>query len=536
MASYYVDKTLGDDAGTGAIGDPWEYFPGMPSYTGGVTPQPDDFIYGKRGEIWREQLTVPSSGTSGHPITFGAYGTGDDPIISGAEIITGWTSANGSYQATVTTEPKLVVYNGTILTSNNGAGSGVGLNEWDWNANTLFVNVGEDPDIGILEAGQRNRTITFSGNYVTINGLDLRYANERLVSLWNTSYIIVTNCTLIGAYGHAIYSASNGNNQLTNNSISYAYRGIEFSGGNNVISGNTFSNIPYQSVMPDAYPFPILCGGADDASVVSGNTIGSMGEFGTVDSIHAIYYNGSGGQTNQELYGNIISNVPRGHGIKFIATSGRVSRNRISGANYGGIAVVSNGTINVTVQIDYNIVSGCGKGFVEYEKGSGQMNISLYNNTFYLNNNTNRDIYTDQIRFADNVTSLDIRNNIIYGAPSRYTIYSVSQSNATINYNEHYGPNGNPVYYNGGPRTWTYWQETLGFDTNGLNADPLFVNAAGGDFTLQAGSPCINAGTDVGLEEDYFGNPIIGLPDIGAAEYVAAGPSYPVGNMFLAFP
>ena len=29
-------------------------------------------------------------------------------------------------------------------------------------------------------------------------------------------------------------------------------------------------------------------------------------------------------------------------------------------------------------------------------------------------------------------------------------------------------------------------------------ADPLFTNAAGGDFTLQAGSPCIDAGVDLG--------------------------------------
>lgn len=30
-------------------------------------------VYFKRGDAWREQLTVPSSGTAGNPIVFGAY-------------------------------------------------------------------------------------------------------------------------------------------------------------------------------------------------------------------------------------------------------------------------------------------------------------------------------------------------------------------------------------------------------------------------------------------------------------------------------
>src|SRR4030042_6772253 len=40
-----------------------------------------DNIHFKRGCVWREQLTVPSSGSAGNPITFGAYGTGANPKI-----------------------------------------------------------------------------------------------------------------------------------------------------------------------------------------------------------------------------------------------------------------------------------------------------------------------------------------------------------------------------------------------------------------------------------------------------------------------
>ncbi len=53
------------------------------------------------------------------------------------------------------------------------------------------------------------------------------------------------------------------------------------------------------------------------------------------------------------------------------------------------------------------------------------------------------------------------------------------------------------------------------------SGDPLFVDPANGDFHLQPGSPCINAGTDVGIEMDAEGTAIPHgeAPDIGAYEF-----------------
>ncbi|MBW2262268.1 MAG: right-handed parallel beta-helix repeat-containing protein [Deltaproteobacteria bacterium] len=55
---------------------------------------------------------------------------------------------------------------------------------------------------------------------------------------------------------------------------------------------------------------------------------------------------------------------------------------------------------------------------------------------------------------------------------------------------------------------------------NPLVGDPLFVDATGGDFTLQASSPAVDAGLDLGYEKDMDDNPIpAGTgPDIGAFE------------------
>lgn len=80
MADYYVDATGGDDDGDGtSTGDPWQTI----SKVNSTAFSPDDNIYFKRGETWSgEILTCDNNGTSGHQITYGAYGTGDAPKIT----------------------------------------------------------------------------------------------------------------------------------------------------------------------------------------------------------------------------------------------------------------------------------------------------------------------------------------------------------------------------------------------------------------------------------------------------------------------
>jgi len=56
-----------------------------------------------------------------------------------------------------------------------------------------------------------------------------------------------------------------------------------------------------------------------------------------------------------------------------------------------------------------------------------------------------------------------------------------------------------------------------------IKSDPLFVDVSAADYRLQATSPARDAGLDVGLTQDYFGNPVPypvgGSPDIGAVEW-----------------
>jgi parallel beta-helix repeat protein len=96
---YYVDSQAGNDGNKGTTTKrPWKTI----SKINGSAFRPGDSILFKKGGVWREQLIIPSSGTAGNPITFGAYGTGAKPIISGADIVGtgGWTLYSGKIYVT----------------------------------------------------------------------------------------------------------------------------------------------------------------------------------------------------------------------------------------------------------------------------------------------------------------------------------------------------------------------------------------------------------------------------------------------------
>src|SRR4030042_5735465 len=80
-ATYYVDASHPNDLSNGlTLETAWKTI----NKVNKSSFLPGDNILFKRGEIWREQLTVSSSGTNGNPIIFGAYGSGNNPIIMGS--------------------------------------------------------------------------------------------------------------------------------------------------------------------------------------------------------------------------------------------------------------------------------------------------------------------------------------------------------------------------------------------------------------------------------------------------------------------
>jgi hypothetical protein len=90
---YYVSSSSGNDGNSGtSVNSAWRSLNKVNSFT----PKPGDQILFKRGDEWTGTLKVNGSGTSGSPIVYGAYGSGEKPKIYGSEVITGWTRHSGN--------------------------------------------------------------------------------------------------------------------------------------------------------------------------------------------------------------------------------------------------------------------------------------------------------------------------------------------------------------------------------------------------------------------------------------------------------
>lgn len=78
---------------------------------------PGDKVLFKRGNTWYGSLVALSNGDSSYPLTYGAYGSGNLPVISGFSTITGWTNEGGGiYSKTISCEssPKFITIDGTM--------------------------------------------------------------------------------------------------------------------------------------------------------------------------------------------------------------------------------------------------------------------------------------------------------------------------------------------------------------------------------------------------------------------------------------
>jgi parallel beta helix pectate lyase-like protein/uncharacterized protein DUF1565 len=113
-----------------------------------------------------------------------------------------------------------------------------------------------------------------------------------------------------------------------------------------------------------------------------------------------------------------------------------------------------------------------------------------YNNTVYNNRGEGLSVANAQ-NGASGTRNADVRNNIVYRNESGITDYATGAGTVL---------------------------------SNNLTSDPKFVNAAAGDFHLQAGSPAIDKGADLrpqGVTTDFEGNPRPqgSALDIGADEW-----------------
>ena len=138
----------------------------------------------------------------------------------------------------------------------------------------------------------------------------------------------------------------------------------------------------------------------------------------------------------------------------------------------------------------------------------------------YIYNNTIVNPISYALLFTPGGTGVVYKNNLVVTSSNLVALSEVGSS-LTIDYTGYFNTTGSPKgwYWNTTKyTTLSAYQTASSQESQSFYGDPLFTSASTKNFTLQSGSPAINAGVNVGLTRDILGNPIVGNPDIGAYE------------------
>jgi len=156
------------------------------------TIQAGDRILFERGGTFRGELIMPGSGTSASPIEIGAYGSGAEPIISGSDVVTGWTQYSGSiWRAPISGTVKHVYVGGVRQTlaryPNTGwlrNDQGTGTTLYDnaltqgsgyWNNATVVIRGSNWSYEAATVTSFSNGTLNFPNIYYNISNYDWGY-------------------------------------------------------------------------------------------------------------------------------------------------------------------------------------------------------------------------------------------------------------------------------------------------------------------------------------------------------------------------
>ena len=508
-ATYYLDATNGNDSNSGTSElSPWKTI----KKVNASTFVPGDQILFKRGCVWREQLLTPNGGTTGYPITFGSYGFGNRPVITGLDLVSGssWTLDYGNiWKAVVSTEPKLAVFDSALGINVASKAALDADNKWWWSANAFYTYSSTNPGTKYVtpgvQVGARGNAIHVTKNYITLDGLELQGANTRWMGNVHMEYdgvhdFVMQNCeSKWGANGFAIGPKNGGGNTVRDCLIHH-----------NMVHG----------ISSDTDTGPSI----SRQNTIQRNVIYSNGSNGIV--IDANYWiiehnivHDNGTNTSEDIGIHLYTATADSGSGDYNIIRYNIVYNQKGSANDGaGIAIDQWCDNN---QVYYNICyNNDGPGFYNYDAAGN----AFYNNAAYGNCQNSSGGLTMKGEFrltGARTTNTTLKNNIGYAiSPSAYAIYlnpDTSQSSFTITNNLWFSTNADWYYFNvtGGniPGTWN--SLTGGTD---LNGDPMFVSP-GTDFQLKSASPCINAGLQVGLSQDFQGNPFYGAVDIGAYEF-----------------
>jgi polysaccharidase protein len=168
MSTFYVDSRTGSDANNGSAATPWASIDAV----NGAGLKAGDTVLFARDATFHGTIDLHASGTAGAPITFGAYGTGADPLITGGN---NGVSGNGE---------DFIAVRDLHISGVNGAGI-ISFDSNDWTIDNVHVDhagggwVPGNNDFSAFQfRGVSNLTIENSSyDHITGDGVFLWEAN-----------------------------------------------------------------------------------------------------------------------------------------------------------------------------------------------------------------------------------------------------------------------------------------------------------------------------------------------------------------------
>lgn len=498
-STYYVSNS-GSDSYAGSEVAPWETIAKVESSAGA-----NDKVYFNQADKWRDQLTVPASN-----MTFGAYGTGAKPIISGADLMIDLTLEADNVWCTPTAiTPGQVFFDGNPGSEEATKATLDTALEWAYEyPNSLhFYSAGpttEYTNPGI-EAAQRDYGIDFDPgtDYVTIAGLQTEKCNATGIYMYahvdTMSNINIQNITstqnvdvgvVFSSWGATIHDCSIRDSVVSYNGATGIHFGsvsVNCTADNNVVHNNAqLMGVNYTSGIRSC--------------CVSGNC------NGIVFSNNHVYLNG------KDDDGNSIVSGSRGHGLWFDTTTDAnghsdVMRYNIVRDNLGqGIRIEKSSNTDVY----YNLVYNNSVGIHLYQHLDGN---EVFNNVFCGNT---CGIAIEGDNTADDVINNLIKNNIsIESTSTEFIAKYGAENDGVVGYGNLYSNNcfgeesSNFVMWGNGSYHSAYDAWISACDTtptgacdNLVQAAPRFKDAANDDFRLRWGSPCIDTGYNNGEDHD----------------------------------
>jgi parallel beta-helix repeat protein len=388
--TYYFSAVSGDDTRSATLAKssstPWKSLTKLNSIFS--TLLPGDAVLLKRGETFFGSIIVKKSGSSGLPITIGAYGTGNKPVITSLITLGNWVSkGTGIYESAdvVTgTGAKMVILNGVQQEMGrypNSDAANKGYLTIESHSGTTSItdsHLSSSPNwTGAVAVIRPRRWVIDRDSIISHSGTTITYkASTSYDPKNNYGYFIENSLKTLDKFGEWYYNRSTKKLSVyfgSNNPSTYA---VQVSSGNDLVYIEKFSYVTF-----------------DNLNITGSNTSAINIRYGSNISV-----------TNCDI------NFSAENGIKtFYNTNLRVEGCTVNNSNFNGINMGYTGD-NCIIRNNkiYNTSVFPGLGGNGDQQGLGIMS---YGDNNIIEYNYIRNIGYIGIRFNGN--NVTIKNNYI---------------------------------------------------------------------------------------------------------------------------